>query len=193
MWYTVLVSDNDSIFINRTTINPNYLMQTITQNQFVEMLLTRKGANIIGLVTETEPKARKTGNPFKEIKKLVHRTVVTGAKYKEAIIKQGAKSFDADPLPYGKFLIENKIILHEGELQLRTVYRNAPKPIKVQFLADGEEVSKEVVDKYLTKSSPSAKQERVGVTGKKQVKVRNYKLSNIKEIRMNGKRYILAS
>jgi len=45
-------------------------MQTITQNQFVEMLSQRKGANIIGLITETEPKARKTGNPFKEIKKL---------------------------------------------------------------------------------------------------------------------------
>ena len=193
MWYTVLVSDNDSVSINRTTINPNYLMQTITQNQFVEMLLQRKGANIIGLITETEPKSRKTGNPFKEIKKLVHRTVVTGAKYKEAIIKQGAESFDADPLPYGKFLIENKIILHEGELQLRTVYRNAPKPVKIQFVADGEEVAKEVVDKYLTKSKPSAKQERVGVTGKKQVKVRNYKLSNIKEIRMNGEIYKLAS
>ena len=168
-------------------------MKTITHKQFVEMLLIRKGANIIGLVTETEPKARKTGNPFKEIKKLVHRTVVTGAKYKEAVLKQGATSFDADPLPYGKFLVENKIILHEGELQLRTVRRNAPKPVKVQFVADGEEVAKEVVDKYLTKSKPSAKQERVGVTGKKQVKVRNYKLSNIKEIRMNGQVYKLAS
>jgi hypothetical protein len=168
-------------------------MQTITQNQFVEMLLTRKGANIIGLVTETEPKARKTGNPFKEIKKLVHRTVVTGAKYKEAVLKQGATSFDADPLPYGKFLIENKIILHEGELQLRTVFRNAPKPVKIQYVADGDEIAKEVANKYLVKPNPSAKQEKVGVTGKKQVKVRNYKLSNIKEIRMNGEIYKLAS
>ena len=193
MWYTVLVSDNDSIFINRTTINTNYLMQTITQNQFVEMLLTRKGANIIGLVTETEPKARKTGNPFKEIKKLVHRTVVTGAKYKEAVLKQGATSFDADPLPYGKFLVENKIILHEGELQLRTVRRNAPKPVTVKYVADGDEIAKEVAIKYLIKPNPSTKQEKVGVTGKKQVKVRNYKLSNIKEIRMNGEIYKLAS
>lgn len=157
------------------------------------MLSVRRGANIIGLVTETEPKARKTGNPFKEIKKLVHQTVVTGAKYKEAIIKQGAESFDADPLPYGKFLIENKIIIHGGEMQLRTVYRNAPKPVKVQYIADGEEVAKEVVDKYITKSKPNAKQVLAGVTGKKEVKVRNYKLSNIKEVRMNGEKYILAS
>ena len=78
-------------------------------------------------------------------------------------------------------------------MQLRTVFRNAPKPVKIQFVADGEEVAKEVVDKYLSKAKPSAKQERVGVTGKKQVKVRNYKLSNIKEIRMNGEIYKLAS
>lgn len=168
-------------------------MQTITQNQFVEMLLQRKGANIIGLVTETEPKVRKTGNPFKEIKKLVHQTVVTGAKYKEAILKQGVTSFDADPLPYGKFLVENKIILHEGELQLRTVFRNAPKPVKVQYVADGDQIAKEVAIQYLVKSKPSAKQEKAGLTGKKQVKVRNFKLSNIKEIRMNGEVYKLAS
>lgn len=168
-------------------------MKTITQNQFVEMLSKRKGATILGLFTETEPKSRKTGNPYKEIKKIVHQTVVTGARYREAILKQGAETFEADPLPYGEYVIENKIILHGGELQLRTVFRNAPKPVKVRYIADGEEIAKDVASKYLINSKPSAKQEKVGVTGKKQVKVRNYKLSNIKQIRMNGEIYELAS
>jgi hypothetical protein len=168
-------------------------MQTITHKQFVEMLSARRGATILGLLTETEPKAKKTGNPYKEIKKIVHQTVVTGAKYKEAILKQGAESFDSDPLPYGEYVVDNKVIKHNGEMQLRTVFRNAPKPVKVQFVADGEEVAKETISKYLINSSPSAKQERVGVKGKKQVKVRNFKLSNIKEVRMNGEKYILAS
>ena len=168
-------------------------MKTITHKQFVQMLSARRGATILGLLTETEPKANKTGNPYKQIKKIVHQTVVTGARYKEAILKQGAESFEVDPLPYGEYVVENKVIEYNGEMQLRTVFRNAPKPVKIQFVADGEEVAKEVVDKYLSKAKPSAKQERVGVTGKKQVKVRNYKLSNIKEVRMNGERYILAS
>lgn len=168
-------------------------MKTITHKQFVEMLSARRGANILGILTETEPKANKTGNPYKQIKKIVHQTVVTGARYKEAILKQGAESFELDPLPYGEYVIDNKVIKHNGEMQLRTVFRNSPKPVKVQFIADGKEVTREVVDKYLSKSKPSAKQERVGVTGKRQVKVRNYKLSNIKEVRMNGEKYILAS
>lgn len=157
------------------------------------MLSARRGATILGILTETEPKANKTDNPYKQIKKIVHQTVVTGARYKEAILKQGAESFESDPLPYGEYVVVNKVIKYNGEMQLRTVFRNAPKPVKIQFVADGEEVAREVVDKYLTKSKPSAKQERAGVTGKKQVKVRNYKLSNIKEVRMNGEKYILAS
>jgi hypothetical protein len=168
-------------------------MKTITHKQFVEMLSARRGATILGILTETEPKANKTDNPYKQIKKIVHQTVVTGARYKEAILKQGAESFESDPLPYGEYVVVNKVIKYNGEMQLRTVFRNAPKPVKIQFVADGEEVAREVVDKYLTKSKPSAKQERAGVTGKKQVKVRNYKLSNIKEVRMNGEKYILAS
>ena len=183
-------------------------MKTLSHKQFVELLEKKKGTSILGIIAETEPKMRKTNNPFKEVKKISHLTVVTGANYTRAVEKQGGEGFVADPLPYGKFVVKNKVVVApSGELQLRTVFRNAPKPVSIKFVADGQEVKREDVKPFLVEkkqpptenalsaiaSSSSSKQLRYKVQPDRQVKVRNFGFSNIREVHVNGEKYQLVS
>lgn len=164
-----------------------FTMKKLTHQQFADTLAARKGAIILGIVACTDPKARKTGNPFHQIRKLTHTRVVTGADYTKAVEKQGGEGFKADALPYGEEVVKGKIIRNkQGELQLRTVFRNAPKPISVHYIADGKPVDKKEIEDFLPERKDSAKQAAVGVVGKKQVQVRNFGLKNIQQVRING-------
>lgn len=162
-------------------------MKKITHSQFVAVLSARNGAVILSIVAETDPRPRKTGNPFKEIRKEQYIRVVTGADYKAAVERQGGQGFQPDALPYGEFEVKNKIIkTSSGKLQLRTQARNPQKPIAVRWTADGQPVDWDSVKAFIPVKTPSRKQEAVGVKGKKQVLVRNFDLANIKRVTIKG-------
>jgi hypothetical protein len=169
-------------------------MQTITHNQFASLLAAAPGTVILSIVADTDPKLRKTGNPFKTVRKLTYTRVVSGASYKAAVERQGGEGFEAAPLPYGEEVVKNKVILGpKGDFQLRTVARNPRKPISVTYIADGEEVTFDKIASFLPPRYENKRQAIVGVTGKKQVMVRNFSFNNIKEVRMFGKVYKLVA
>jgi hypothetical protein len=146
-------------------------------------------------VADTDARALKTNNPHREIRKLTYTRVVSGAKYQDAVDRQGAVGFKSEGLPYGEFANEqltNKVIVTDsGKLQLRTQYRNARKPIRVQYIADGVPVDYQLIKQYLPARSFSKKQAAAGVTGKKQVMVRNYDFANVLKVKYAGIEYTL--
>jgi hypothetical protein len=168
-------------------------MKTLTHKQLVNKLRIRKGAVILGLVAETPVDARKSGNPFGRITKRVHKTVVCGANYQRAVEKQGGENFKAEGLPYGKFVVKDKVIEASSGYQLRTVARSrrTGRPISVDYFADGEHISEAVASQYIRPRKDSSKQAQSGVNGKRQVRVQNYSFSNILEIRLDGEIYKL--
>lgn len=163
-------------------------MKKITHSEFAKFLSERRGAIILSIVANTDARPLKTGNPFREIRKEQYLRVVTGADYQKSVERQGGEGFKSDGLPYGTFEEKNKIIkTATGKLQLRTVFRNAQKPIKVEWIADGEKVNKEIIKDFLPERKASAKQAKVGVTGKKEVQVRNFDFANIKQVTIKGR------
>jgi hypothetical protein len=167
-------------------------MKLLTHTQFANLLSARKGAVIIGIVSNTDAKALKTGNPHSEIRKITRQTVVTGADYQTAVEKQGGEGFKAGAMTYGEFVVPNKVLKGpKGDLQLRTVARNPRKPQSVLFVADGTPKEKKEIEAFLPKRKESAKQAAVGVTGKKQVLVRNFSFDNIEQVRVNGEAFKL--
>lgn len=167
----------------------------LTHSQFAQLLAQKKGAVILSIVADTDARALKTNNPHREIRKLTYTRVVSGAKYQDAVDRQGAVGFKAEGLPYGSFANEqltNKVIVTDsGKLQLRTQYRNARKPIRVQYIADGVPVEYETIKQFLPPEKVSRKQERAGVTGKRQVLVKNYDFPNILKVKYAGIEYTL--
>jgi len=171
-------------------------MKKLTHSEFSEMLANRKGAIILSIKANTDARLLKTGNPHGEVRKETYTRVVTGANYEDAVKRQGGEGFKAAELPYGEFEIKNKIIkTDDGKLQLRTQARNPRPPISVRFIrqADMVELAQELVRPYMQKKSESKRQAAVGVKGKKQVKIRNFDLDNIKEVAIKGERFQLVA
>jgi hypothetical protein len=163
-------------------------MQTINHDTFATLLRTRLGAIILGLETVTTPKARKGAPPLLE--KISKGAALVGGSYGRAVEKQSGQTFAPDALPWGEWAIPHKVIRHGGALYLRTIARNQ-KPMASHFISAGEPIEKEKVVPFLATPAPSAKQETVGLHGKRQVRVRTIKFDNIKTIKIKGETYRL--
>ena len=167
----------------------------LTHSQFAQLLAQKKGTVILSIVADTDARALKTNNPHREIRKVTYTRVVTGAKYQDAVDRQGAVGFKSEGLPYGSFAnqeLTNKVIVTAtGKLQLRTQARNPRKPIRVQYIADGVPVDYQLIKQYLPAKKGSLKQALAGLEGKRQVMVRNYDFSNILKVKYAGVEYTL--
>lgn len=175
-------------------------MKKITHAQLVEILRARKGTFPVCIVALTDAKAPKTGNPFGKIFKLSQSVGFTGAGYEGAVKREAgrqevdAQDFKADPLPYGEWVIPNKVLIHNGNFQLRV--QNAPgqkHPAKVLKYQDekGNELDRVVVAPFLPDAGVSKKQVEAGLDEDKTIKVKNFKFSSIKKIRVGGKTFEL--
>jgi hypothetical protein len=173
-------------------------MNILTHHQLTELVAAKRGAVILSIISLTEPKFRKTGCPFSTLQKVEYKRVVVGANYGRAVNKQiaevtgntDAPAFVVSPRKWGEYLVPDKVVEYLGNLYLSTQARNPQKAIKTTWIADGREVSKETVVDYLATSN-SAKQEARGLHGKKQVMVRDFKMSSVLKVMVNGKEYIL--
>ena len=172
-------------------------MKALTQDELVQVL--RKPGNVIvGIDSLTDSKARKTGNPFGTIFKRTRCVAMVGAEYGKAVNRQGEREgfkaeFVADSLPWGEWLIANKVITHKGELYLRTqttAGMRRKRPAIVRYIGeDGNPIAREKALEYVPASKGSAKQEKCGVYG--EVMVRTIKMANILRLRINGETVIL--
>ncbi len=172
-------------------------MKKLTHKQFIRLLEDKPGAVILRIRAKTDTRARKTGNPHGTIYHEKDFRCVVGAKYETAVNKQlteiGKKAnFKADPLPYGKFCLEKKVIVTDkGKFQLRIVERNPRPPLLDQFLSSkGKILPHSEVVKFVP-SHMSLKQVEHGLRGKKQVKCRNYGFENISVVIVDKKEYLL--
>jgi hypothetical protein len=185
-------------------VHSGHLMQSLTHTQLLKLIENTKGAAIVGLTAITDAKARKTGSPFTNgVNKHVRAVGFVGADYGAAVKREGARQdatlaegFQAQPLPWGAWLIPNKIIAHKGELYLRT--QSTPGQRKRQparLLAyrdnDGKFLSAAEVKPFLPAKTESATQAAVGLEGK--VDVRTYKFSSIRKVRIGGQSFALVA
>ena len=186
----------------RSIVQSKRLMKSITHSQLLKLIENTKGAAIVGLTALTDAKARKTGSPFTNgVNKHVRAVGFVGADYGAAVQREGARQdaslaagFQAKPLPWGAWLVPNKVITHKGELYLRT--QSTPGQRKRQparLLAyrdnDGKFLSPAGVKPFLAEKVESSTQAAVGLEGK--IDVRTYKFSSIRTVRINGRTFQL--
>ena len=167
--------------------------------ELVNILKNSNGALPVGILAVTDAKALKTGNPFGTILKTVRAVGWVGAKYENAVNREGVRQgvdaeFVAAPLPWGDWLVKNKVITHKGEFYLRTQStpggrkRQAAKVLAYRG-ENGQYLSREQVAPFLPKTRESAKQQEAGL--EETIFVRTYKLNSIKRIRIGGKTHDL--
>ena len=177
-------------------------MQTITHKKLAEIIANSTGAMPVGLLTETDAKARKTGNPFGVITKRVRSVGFVGANYEKAVNREserqgGTVDFVAKPRPWGEWVIPNKLATHKGGFYLRTQSTPGQRKrnrAKVLFYRgeNGQFIPRDEARKFIPEKAISARQLDVGVgqaTGGEQVDVREYSFDSILLIRIAGKTY----
>ena len=154
----------------------------MTKEQFVEFVKNVKGCKFVNVTAITDADMYTKGNPYRgRVKKFTITPMQFNYDYETAVNnrlkKQGKEpNFKADKLPWGKWLkdYENKIIIHNDELYLRT-YSVKDKHPKTFYLLDGVRVTKEQMEEiepWLKESSNSQKQEECGLEKEYQVKPR---------------------
>jgi hypothetical protein len=154
----------------------------MTRSELVNLLNSRGGCCPVGLLTETEPALKKTGNPNKgkKVVRVTRRNGFVGGSY-ESIVNNAqeregeARNFEAMPLPWGehrgRFFIE-----HKGQMYLKFFPLKSGCNGEDRWEVDGVAVDFSVIEPFLTKPSDS----RSGVPW------RVITLTNVKEVSLDG-------
>jgi len=175
-------------------------MKILTHSQLVSTLDAMRGTVIVGITSLTDAKARKTGNPFTlPILKRIRTSGFTGADYGSGVLREANRqgvdgsNFQIEELPWGKWLVFGKVILHKGNYYLRTQTapgqrRTVPARLLGYFDASGNRLNPQDVKPFLPEKRESNKQqEDAGLTDT--IWIRTYKFDSIQSIRINGQTY----
>ena len=172
-------------------------MQTISNNNILAVLNTIANGTFVGVHSLTEPKMRKTNNPFNghKVQKMTIQTLQWGYNYANAVNNrigdEKHETFVADPLKWGEWLVPNKVITHKGKLYARFYKVDNGTPANVTYLIDGviaTEEQEQVIKSFLVAPSSSARQAEVGLV-EHQVKPRDFAFDNIIGLAVNGEMY----
>lgn len=172
-------------------------VQTISVSELKDKLLT-KGCKAVSIVLNTVPKMNKNvekgvPNPYYgRVTKRAYYGVLIGFNYENSVnnqlFREGKEGdFEAVARAYGEHVEGTPVIEHNGKFYLQCKLQ---RTISTQFYVDGEPVEESVVEPYIVKSKPSARQAAAGV--EKEVKPFNPLLTNIETIVMGGETYTIA-
>lgn len=164
----------------------------LTHEQFVAHLASTKGCQFISLWTITEPEMYLKNNPFRgRVQKVSANQMQFNYDYERAVNNRLEKAgceanFSAESLPWGEWLIPNKVISHKDTLYLRTYNVKGAKPRSFYFL-DGHIASAEEYaefSQYFKPCKPTSNRQTEAGLVENQVKPKNYKFGSILRISM---------
>lgn len=162
-------------------------MKALTIDGLIPLLATVKGATFATLITETDARLRKTGNPFGEVTKVSRINVCLGFHYEAAVNRQRAREgaetdFEAAPRQWGERISPN-LISHKGKMYLETKVERSLG--YTYFDAKGQELTAKQVAPFLP-SRGGNRQET-----EKEIVVRDYALESIRSLAFGGETYVL--
>lgn len=174
-------------------------MKTISHERLFEMVRDSKGVLIVGILSVTDAKARKTNNKFWPIFKVCRSVGFVGVDYQKAVEREAnrqgadASEFQAEKLSWGEWELVNKIINHKGDRYLRTQSspgqrHNQPAKVLSYLDKDGNILDKNLIKEFLPVTRESAKQQDEANLNET-IFVRTYKFASIKKIRINGETF----
>ena len=165
---------------------------------FANAVASQKSHTFVSVVYENEVKMNKRGNPYYgRVTKRVSAQMSFCYSYENACnnrITEDDVVFVAESLPWGEWLMPNKVITHKGEYYIRLYDINGRKP-HTDYFVDGKPATMEQYREFasfLPKSKVvSEKQSEHGIEEERQVYPRAIKMSCIKEFTMNGVTYTM--
>lgn len=164
-------------------------MNKIAKQDLVTLINSVSGATFVSVDIASEPRMRKTNNPFVGAIKVVTISGQINFDYTNAVNNQlerenneTAGEFKAKSRVWGKR--EDNWITHNGQYYLTIKVQNSSEPL---FIFEGHEITKDKLEPFLTVSKKPHTQAELD----KEIVVRDIKLDNIRVIRTMGEEYIV--
>lgn len=165
----------------------------ITKNELITLLSEIEKPTFTNVVMETIVKMRKTNNPYyNKVVKKSKCNYSLGVNYENRVnnnyTKEGIENTFETEKPSGKTHISKCLLVSDKDNSVHYVMLerfNEIKPIN-EFIFEGNEIDKQLFQDFIGQYTESVKQEQ-----EKKVSVITPKIENIKEISLNGMRYII--
>ena len=163
-------------------------MKAITKKELLALVQSVRGATFATIVTRTDARLKKTGNPFGPVSKVARVNVTLGFQYEAAVNRQrdregSVSDFEAAPRQWGE-RIGPMLIEHKGKIYLETKVERSLgheyRDSQDRILPDAD------VAPFLPARKPSARQET-----EKEILVRDYALDSIAGITFRGEDYVV--
>lgn len=165
-------------------------MFPIDKNELLNLCVGIDKSKFINLVTETITRMNKKGNPYHD--KVIKRQTcnyLVGNEYQTRVrtndTKEGGEgNFESQPNKIGTH-ISKCVLFNErtNEHYLQVEYFNESKP-QIEYYFEGTTIDKHLFESWLVKKSETTRQPQ-----ERLVNVMSFKLSSIKEITLDGKKY----
>jgi hypothetical protein len=171
--------------MNNQTLN-------ISKQELITLLMSVEKSTFVNIVSETIVRMNKTNNPFfNGVKKLSSSNYLIGNEYEVRVQnnegKEGhEKTFESEENKNGVHI--SKCVLFNEKLNthyLQYEYFENSKP-KTTYVFEGNEIEKVLFESYLVKKSETSRQQQ-----DKKVRFQSFKIDSIKEISLNGTKYII--
>lgn len=162
-------------------------MKVMTKSEFKELIDQKKGSEFIALDIETEPRMRKTGNPFMGCTKSSTVSGIIGWDYETSVNNQLEREgkdrvFEARGRSWG-VRVDPHWVENRGNYYLTVQVQAATEPA---FVLNGERIVSEKIEPFLyDRPEIPASQADAGVE-EKAVKYMDVKLENVKAARIRG-------
>lgn len=172
------------------------MQKIINQVQFADFLLNGfagKGAQPVSFLAFVQPKFRKTGNPFSDIRKLSTVNAFTGADYEKSVNRQLDREgktqleFHAAERQWGE-RISPTLVQNNGKLYLVAQIQKTGEPVYFARSGNGffQSIAKAAIEQFLP---PVRHAENQGTD--KEIVYRNYALENIVAFRGLGEDLVI--
>jgi len=166
-------------------------MTTINQEQLKTLLGNIKGAKPLTISAFVDARAKKTGNPFVEIRKLSKVNGFTGVNYEASGQRQEmregvAPTFEASERQWGE-RVSSALVENKGKFYLAIQPKHSAKPVFIarKSLSDFfKVVSKDSIANFLPAHKPNTNQGT-----EKEIVYRNYALESIAGLTIDGETY----
>jgi hypothetical protein len=178
-------------------------MKTVDLNDFFTQLYNSRPGQFIGLVTETVPDMRKTGNPFfGRVTKKSFTTVQIGASYTNAVNNRREKEGSVDIEPFipkerkwGVRINGTPLVVHVKKGESGPTFYMECRVLSTyhepEYYLDGRFVDmiplRDEILSFITPKGSNA--EWQGVT--QEIIIRDYALNSIREVKMDKEVYVI--
>lgn len=162
-------------------------MKTITKKELIDMVNDIKGVTFVSVLVHSEPKMRKTDNPYLGATKVVTLSGAIGFDYQNSVnLQLGRENKDTDfvaqPRSWGTH--EKNWITHKGNYYLSVKVQGTSDS---DFIYEGNKINKDILEPFLYESKKPHTQEALDTA----VTVRDVKIDNIKCIRAFGEEFVV--